>query len=67
MRERGWLIPAYTFPPNREDLAVLRIVVREGFSRDMADMLLRDIQTAVSYFASQPGHKQKKSGSSFRH
>ncbi|MEE9214767.1 MAG: glutamate decarboxylase [Thermodesulfobacteriota bacterium] len=67
MRERGWLIPAYTFPPNREDLAVLRIVIREGFSRDMADMLLGDIQTAVSYFASQPGHKQKKSGSSFRH
>ena len=27
LRERGWLVPAYTFPPNREDLAVLRIVV----------------------------------------
>ena len=31
LRERGWLVPAYTFPENRTDLAVLRIVVRNGF------------------------------------
>ena len=30
LRERGWLVPAYTMPPKREDLAVLRIVVRNG-------------------------------------
>jgi hypothetical protein len=32
LREYGWLVPAYTFPENRTDLAVLRIVVRNGFS-----------------------------------
>ena len=32
LRERGWLVPAYTFPKNREDLAALRVVVRRGFT-----------------------------------
>ena len=50
IRERGWLIPAYTFPKNREDLAVLRIVVKEGFSRDMADLLVSDLHHAIAYF-----------------
>ena len=40
LRERGWLVPAYTFPENRQDLSVLRIVVRSGMHRDMADQLL---------------------------
>jgi glutamate decarboxylase len=40
LRERGWLVPAYTFPENRQDLSVLRIVVRAGMNLDMADLLL---------------------------
>ncbi|MHB8659040.1 MAG: glutamate decarboxylase [Solirubrobacteraceae bacterium] len=40
LREHGWLVPAYTFPENRQDLDVLRIVVRAGLNHDMADMLL---------------------------
>jgi glutamate decarboxylase len=44
LRERGWLVPAYTFPENRTDLAVLRIVVRNGFSHDLADLLLDDLR-----------------------
>jgi len=40
LREQGWLVPAYTFPANREDLAVLRVVVRAGMSHDMADLFL---------------------------
>src|SRR5215472_8576575 len=47
LRQRGWLIPAYTFPPNMQDIAVLRIVVRTGFSRDLADLLLSDLRTQV--------------------
>ncbi|MGH9120819.1 MAG: pyridoxal-dependent decarboxylase, partial [Acidimicrobiales bacterium] len=43
LRERGWLVPAYTYPPDREDLAVLRIVVRAGMTYDMADHLLADL------------------------
>jgi glutamate decarboxylase len=40
LRERGWLVPAYTFPENRQDLSVLRIVVRAGMHLEMADDLL---------------------------
>ena len=36
-------MPAYTFPRNRTDLAVLRVVVRRGFSHDMADLLVGDL------------------------
>jgi glutamate decarboxylase len=44
LRERGWLVPAYTYPANRQDLAVLRIVVRAGMTFDMADQLLDDLR-----------------------
>jgi glutamate decarboxylase len=40
LRQEGWLVPAYSFPENREDLAVLRVVVRAGMSHDMADLFL---------------------------
>jgi glutamate decarboxylase len=67
LRDRGWLVPAYTFPANREDLAALRIVVKEGFSRDMADLLLNDIQRHLKFFAAQPGYQPKTEHSQFRH
>ena len=44
LRERGWQVPAYTFPANRTDLAVLRIVCRHGFSRDMADLFFQALR-----------------------
>ena len=50
LRERGWLVPAYTLPPDQQHRAVLRIVVRAGFSRPMADQLLDDIVRAVEWF-----------------
>ena len=48
MRERGWQIPAYTFPPDRQDLSVLRIVCRNEFTHDLAELLLDDVRTAIS-------------------
>jgi glutamate decarboxylase len=44
VRERGWQVPAYTFPANRTDLAALRVVVKRGFSHDVADMFLADLK-----------------------
>jgi len=55
LRERGWQVPAYTFPANREDLSVLRVVVRNGFGHDLADLLLRDLQAAVDQLTAQSG------------
>ncbi|KOV13964.1 glutamate decarboxylase [Streptomyces sp. XY431] len=54
LRERGWQVPAYTFPANREDLAVLRVVCRNGFSRDLADLLLTDLERLLPELRSQP-------------
>src|SRR5208283_233841 len=43
LRAHGWIVPAYHLPANAEEVALLRVVVREHFSRDMADMLLDDL------------------------
>jgi glutamate decarboxylase len=48
LRERGWSVPAYTLPPNAEEIAVMRIVVKENFSRDMADIFAQDLQNAIA-------------------
>ena len=50
LRERGWIVPAYPFPPNRTDLHALRFVVRNGFSHDLADLLLADLRRAIDRF-----------------
>jgi glutamate decarboxylase len=47
LRERGWIVPAYTLAPNATDVTVLRVVVREGLSRDMADLLVADLDRTV--------------------
>ena len=52
LRERGWMVPAYIMPADCEQLTVLRFVIRSGFSRDMADQLLVDIERAVEWFES---------------
>jgi len=44
LRERGWLVPAYTFPANRTDLAVLRVVCRNGFTHDLAALLVEHLE-----------------------
>ncbi len=49
LRERGWQVPAYTFPADRQDLSVLRIVCRNGFGHDLADLLLADLLAAVEH------------------
>jgi glutamate decarboxylase len=67
LRDRGWLVPAYSMPANREDLVVQRIVVKEGFSHDMANLLLEDMRRHLKAFASQPDHKPKKTGRHFHH
>jgi len=67
LRERGWQVPAYTFPADRQDLSVLRIVCRNGFSHDLADLLLADLRAAVDNLNAdrRPGTASGPSG--FRH
>jgi len=48
LREKGWIVPAYTLPEDAEDVAVMRMVIKENFSRDMVEMLFNDIMDAYN-------------------
>jgi glutamate decarboxylase len=54
LRMNGWIVPAYTLPPNAEDVTVLRVVVRNDMSRDKIDILLHHIETACAYLEGKP-------------
>lgn len=54
LRERGWQVPAYTLPKNRQDLAVLRVVVRHGFSGELAQLFLDDLRAPPTTWPSRP-------------
>jgi glutamate decarboxylase len=67
LRETGWLVPAYTFPANRTDLAAMRVVVRNGFSHDLADMLVDDLKRAAVLLGRQAGPTRGAEAASFAH
>ncbi|MGA7800348.1 MAG: glutamate decarboxylase [Gammaproteobacteria bacterium] len=67
LRTRGWQVPAYALPPDAQHVHVLRIVVREGFSRDMADMLLTDLTKVVDELETSPPNHPKKPDGGFHH
>ncbi|MCW4351697.1 glutamate decarboxylase [Hoyosella sp. YIM 151337] len=67
LREDGWLVPAYTFPENREDLAALRVVVRNGFSHDLADRFLEDVARALARLEKQSSPARGDEAASFDH
>ena len=54
LRTGGWQVPAYTMPEDATDVAVLRIVVREGFGMDLADGLLDALRSAVDHLQRHP-------------
>ncbi|MET1072384.1 MAG: glutamate decarboxylase [Umezawaea sp.] len=67
LREQGWLVPAYTFPEHREDLAVLRIVVRNGFSHDLADLLVDALEQALPRLRAQGAPRRGPESAAFSH
>ena len=54
LRMRGWQVPAYTFPADLQDMAVMRIVVRNGFSMDLANLLLDDLRLHIRVLERNP-------------
>jgi len=67
LRQFGWQVPDCAMPKRAEDVAVLRIAVREGFSADMADMLLADFTKAAHFFEGLSGNAPKPPEKQFVH
>lgn len=69
LRSRGWQVPAYSMPADREDLIVQRILVRHGVSMDLASLLIEDMIRCLEYFDKYPSSKalDSKEGSGFNH
>jgi glutamate decarboxylase len=56
LRIYGWQVPAYTMPEGAENISVLRVVVREGFSSDLARSLWEDLHAVIDHLAEiKPG------------
>ena len=54
LRIRGWQVPAYTLPANVTDVAVQRILVRQGLTQDLAALLIEDMRRAIAHFEKHP-------------
>jgi glutamate decarboxylase len=58
--ERGWMLPAYTMPPDAEDVKVLRALVKQTLSREQVDRLSADIDTACATLEQKGGAHPKE-------
>ncbi len=71
LRQRGWQVPAYTFPEDMTDTVVMRIVIRNGFSHDLANLLLDDMRLQIRILEhhpqTQPPPEIQAKRQSFRH
>ena len=60
LREDNWIIPAFTMPPAADSVTVMRMNVKETFSHNMADLLVRDVKQALEVLDAvhtKPYHK----------
>jgi glutamate decarboxylase len=60
--ERGWMVPAYTLPPNAEGVKIMRALVKETLSREQVERLSRDIEDACVTLDEKGGTTQKERG-----
>ena len=69
LSRRGWQVPAYSLPANREYLSIQRILVRHGVSRDLASLLLDNMRDALDHFKRHPVHAAltEQEASGFHH
>ena len=55
VREKGWVLSAYTMPPNAESVTSLRIVVRPHLNRSVVDELAQNVIEACDYLKEHGG------------
>lgn len=61
LRMRGWQVAAYSMIPNMEKTVVMRLVLRHGFSFDMASLFIEDVKRALDFFKEHPVSVVQKS------
>lgn len=66
IRERGWLVPAYRFPADREDLLALRVVIRQG-NVDLMDLFFEDLTRVVGELKQQSRPDEAPKRTAFHH
>ncbi len=54
LRSRGWQVASYSLPTDCQDMVIQRVLIRHGFSHDMADLLLNDLKSCIDYFKKHP-------------
>jgi glutamate decarboxylase len=60
--ERGWMVPAYTMPPDAQDVTIMRALVKETLSREHVDTLARDLVQACATLDAKGGaHASERS------
>lgn len=62
LRMRGWQVSAYSMLPNIQETVVMRVVLRHGFSGDMATLFLEDVERCLDYFKKHPVSVVQTSG-----
>jgi glutamate decarboxylase len=60
LRERGWVVPAYTMAPHSESMKLMRVVVREDFSKSRCDALITDFKLAMESLDKMDENKVKQ-------
>src|SRR4051812_12319174 len=46
--ERGWMVPAYTLPPNAQDVTIMRALVKQTLGHALVTTLASDIEEACT-------------------
>ncbi|KEH34594.1 glutamate decarboxylase [Medicago truncatula] len=64
LRRFGWIVPAYSMPPDAQHITVLRVVIREDFSRTLAERLVADIEKVLHELDSLTAKIKMLSGTS---
>lgn len=54
MRSRGWQIASYSLPSNCEDMVIQRVLIRHGFSHDLAQLMIEDLKRSIDYLQKHP-------------
>ena len=69
LRTRGWQVPAFSLPPNVQHIVVMRVMARQGFTMDMAALLVQDMKRSMNFLAQHASahHLKESEAMAFKH